>query len=422
VHHLQRRRHAFTLIELLIVVMIAVILLAVALPTVKYGIEEGKLREASRTINATFAAARARAAATGRSAGVWLALEKVGDPAGATHTCTQLFLAEVPEPYSGDVLNAKALVGTATTTSIPPLPPTPNASELAPWRIRFPGSPGAYSLFEVNQDFAIRFDFKGDLYFGRTLNIPNYDDDDDGTQDETGEFGFWLYGRAGADGQYGKAGVDDDNDGSTDADMTGPDRDEYGAPGSDDVIFLPPTAVNATGGYTFQLYRAPERVGEPIDLPRGVVIDIDHCGRGATDRFIDRPFAQRPAGFILILFAPSGGVSSVTFGQVNPALGMAGYTDATTLHLLVGRPDKLVLNVPNPQLVVADTNLADSTALWVSISRRTGSVTTTDNAPSFNPQDFNPPQPFPPTTVQQVRNFVERAREFATGGESKGGQ
>ena len=88
-----------TLVELMVTMGIAAVLLAIALPTIKFTIESSKVREASRQVNGLFASAKARASSTGRAVGIWL--ER--DP-GNYNVCTKLYLTEVPQPYAGQVI------------------------------------------------------------------------------------------------------------------------------------------------------------------------------------------------------------------------------------------------------------------------------------------------------------------------------
>jgi prepilin-type N-terminal cleavage/methylation domain-containing protein len=138
-------RRGSTLIELLIVVTVIVVLLAVAIPAVKYALEDQKVREAARQLNAYLASAQARAAELGRPVGVWL--ER--DPRVAGQSI-QLFMARAPQPYGGDLLNARVSVdglggfGTVGTAMF---------------------DAGAISLSAlVKAGDYIRFDFKGPLY------------------------------------------------------------------------------------------------------------------------------------------------------------------------------------------------------------------------------------------------------------------
>src|SRR5262245_39122878 len=65
-----RSLSGYTLAELLIVMTIMLMLMAITLPTVRRVMEDGKVREASRQLNAYFAMAKSRALLTGRPCGV----------------------------------------------------------------------------------------------------------------------------------------------------------------------------------------------------------------------------------------------------------------------------------------------------------------------------------------------------------------
>ena len=197
-------RRGVTLVELLIVVLIIVVLVAIALPTVKYSIEEGRLREGARQVNAFCAAARAQAESTGRPVGVWFELERIGDPAAAVglHQCSQLYLAEVPPAYTGDVAGAtcRVAIGRLNTPADNP-----------PWTIDFQGSAAMLpTLVAVGETFQIRLDGKGDWFAARRTAA-----------------GFEIIGPSGGnrppripgpgpDGKPGVAGVDDNGNGVTD--------------------------------------------------------------------------------------------------------------------------------------------------------------------------------------------------------------
>src|SRR5947207_301779 len=85
------------------------------------------------------------------------------------------------------------------------------------------------------------------------------------------------------------------------------------------------------------------------------------------------------------MFLPDGGIESVYLNDWP-------FPPATTAHFLIGRADKInpsptTLNstTSHPTTIAmydpAVSNLADSQSLWVSISRSTGNVVTSDNQP-----------------------------------------
>ena len=98
-----------TLAELLVVVAIVVILIAVMLPRLRPVMESSKLRESARQVNAYFSMAQSLAGERGRPVGVQI--ERQLGSKGAF----LLSLVEVPMPYSGDTINARAEISSGTT-------------------------------------------------------------------------------------------------------------------------------------------------------------------------------------------------------------------------------------------------------------------------------------------------------------------
>ncbi|HUE74029.1 MAG TPA: prepilin-type N-terminal cleavage/methylation domain-containing protein [Pirellulaceae bacterium] len=344
-------RPAFTLVELMVVVVIAIILMAVTLPSVKYSLEEGKLREGARQFNAYFAVAKARATTTGRPAGVWLELEQIGDPNAALgsqlYQCSQLYLAEVPATYGGDTLDARCIV---TGTAVP-------------YALNFQNNCAAslQNLVTVDGEmFFIRFDYKGHYFRAQRNNANSYS--------------------------------------------------------IIDTARVPPTAN--TAGYAFQIFRQPARIGQPLELPQGIVIDPNYSGASPTGFQFEAAKRQ-----ILVMFSPAGGVASVAYTEQysgnNNTVEIPG---TSKIHFLVGKTEKMFRPWDTTASTLMDHNISDGTNLWVTINRRNGSVGTVENVPSFNPQDYNPQQNFPPTNPQERQAFLQMARQFATGGEVKGGQ
>src|SRR6187455_2006607 len=101
----------FTLMEMLIVIAIMLLLVIATLPRIKQTLDDSKLRESSRQLNSYIAMAKARASATGRPCGIWFVSEVVNPNSVPVLTqTTQLFLAEVPPAYSGDVVESRVIV------------------------------------------------------------------------------------------------------------------------------------------------------------------------------------------------------------------------------------------------------------------------------------------------------------------------
>ena len=131
----------YTLIELLIVVMIAILLMVVSLPVAKTVMDDARPREAARILNTGLFTAKARAASSGRLVGMEFVLQRMNDPGAAqgAHQCTQMYMCEVPAMYMGDTTDARATVNGSAITflnncagSLPSLldPNTNNAFEI----------------------------------------------------------------------------------------------------------------------------------------------------------------------------------------------------------------------------------------------------------------------------------------------------
>src|SRR5262249_51934540 len=102
-------------------------------------------REAARIVNTQLSAAQSQALANGRSAGLWI--ERLpGDVTGSM----DLYLAEVPPPYSGDQTSSRATVNASSTVET-------NAT------VTFPSTDtGWYGLLKPGD--LIRFNYGGPLY------------------------------------------------------------------------------------------------------------------------------------------------------------------------------------------------------------------------------------------------------------------
>ena len=102
---------AFTVIEMLIVVSIAVLLVAAAVTKLRPALESRRTREAARALNAYLSSARNQAMETGRPCGVMLRCFKKTDGSAFTPPfvmmCDQ---CEVPSCYCGDTEQSTASV------------------------------------------------------------------------------------------------------------------------------------------------------------------------------------------------------------------------------------------------------------------------------------------------------------------------
>ena len=357
-------RNGFTLMEMMIVIAIMLLLVIATLPRIKQGLEDSKLRESSRQLNSYIALAKARAASTGRPCGLWLVTEKIGDPLATpgVFQTTELYLAEIPPAYSGDILESKVVVSNLAANQL--------ASPLngPAWLLNFfPAANSLTTLVQPGETFLIRFDHKGPVFNGRRgdPSLPNP------LNDPTR---FFI--------------------------VNGPT--------------VPPTGnglynamSNPYAGYSYEIVRNAQRIGAPLNLPRGTSIDLSYSGFGnfGTDFYSS-------VNRVLVLFTPEGRVGNVTFNTWNNSNSVYQpiSNDAQgTIHFLIGRPEKV-------GLPLAQSNLVDNNALWVSVGRLTGSVTTTENAPNIDFVFSNP------ATQAEQQAYLTIAREFAITQDVKGGQ
>ncbi len=219
----QRRRsyHGMTMVELLIVVAVMVIMMGIALPMMKTGIEGRKLREAARQINTGAEVAKALGAQSGRYAGMILDTESL--PEDTTKLfARRIFMAETPTPYGGDVVGALAKISINTSSSPSTLSATFNLDGLS-------ASVGNV----VKAGDLIRFDYRNPTYQVTSVTV---------------------------------------------VPAAPPTPQSYvvalsGSPWPADGVSLP-----------YQIIRHPEKSSmTPFELPSGAVIDYSSSGFGASD-------------------------------------------------------------------------------------------------------------------------------------------
>jgi len=243
-----RQRRGLTLVELLAVIAVMAILLTVAVPVIRPALKDRKLRESARLINAYVAGVQARATELGRPVGI--VLSRGTTNARGLYQCTEIFTAEVPRPYAGDLVDAKALISHAGPV----------------WTISFPNNPFFNTLVGPKELFALKLDYKEPLYQCR---------------------------RSGDQ----QAVIDNSS-----LDLCGPPRQLVNADGS------------AKRGVPFQILRAPARsTAAPLQLPSGVALDLSVSGMGFRGREFN-PTSKLGPGNITVMFNPNGSVERVYVG------------------------------------------------------------------------------------------------------------
>ncbi len=363
-----RHRRGMTLIELLVVVVIILLLLAVFAPLIRSTSKDRRVREASRALSGYINGARTLAAQRGRPVGIGIERVASEQPVNGLYA-TEIYTVEVPPPYSGISVQARARI---ESRPVNPL----NMALGNRWEIDFYENDPVVgqindmlmyhnnprrAIVEPGESFWVRFDYRGPLYRAfRALGSAT-------------SFTFVL---------------------------------DISSPASPP----PPLFANTPWGVPFQLYRHPVRSGaEPLRLPVNTAIDLSVSGFGANGNQFTY-LGPAPAQPVQILFNVAGDLESI-YADTNGDGVVDHMPPRSSIHLMVGRPQQVVvdsgpdggwgvLNVddngngtvdeavergwPGSDDVFVDnivdtSNIMDMSTLWITISNRTGQVTTTEN-------------------------------------------
>ncbi|PQO27404.1 hypothetical protein C5Y96_17855 [Blastopirellula marina] len=369
-------RLGMTIVELLVVLGVLAILLGIAATAVKTGTRGKKQREAARQVNAYIAAAQAKALQINRPVGIEITRNLIdadnddlyvsGTDTGIANASLLMYTIETPPPYAGDTVSAGLFVesiGSGTITLVD----DPNSSVPTPslWQATSTSSSG---LFTANQKVEVRLNYRGRKYLA---NIDNLADP------------FSMVK------QPFRITVDLTSDVLTST--VHENRETYHV-----GQFIP-----------YQIYVQPIRTSAtPLQLPTDMCIDLTCSGIGNTgNEFANwainlglTPAASGSNNFsIKFLFSPRGNVERVNYNNV-------WLQPTGNIHMLVGKYEYAVnaldvmdtdgLNeitkfIPGTPIDYEDyvdpadpdweTNLADATAMWVSVNFQTGQITTTRN-------------------------------------------
>lgn len=307
-----------TLTELLVVIMIMSLLLGISLPVMRTAVQDRALREASRQLNTYVQLAKAQAAERGRPVGLWLETELLpeGFPAD-TLFVQQLYLAETPPPYSGDVVGARIRVNSSVVSNDPVTNRPQYQAQFVPLGATPPPVmdqtvSSASFPFLVQLGDTIRFDFKGPRYRIVALALPQMTIEGD--------------------------------------------------------IHEPPPP---TGDMQYQVFRSPQRSGvTPMAFTGDAVIDLSVSGIGLNGLELGQ--ATSP---IVIMFSPTGSIDRIV-GQNLPVIppGTVHLLVGSLRNMMQAGENSDGFGVPY------NRNLEETTNMWVSIGHQSGSVVTAQNA------------------------------------------
>lgn len=368
-----RRRRAVTLLELVVVIGILAVLMSIAIPKMRYGVRDRKLREASRELASIIRRAKARAIEIGRPAGIWI--ERRDDTAAGARQGVRVHLCEVPPPFSGNTDLARVYLDTATGL------------------LRFEGEPWPINATTLSLDrrtiltrvpggatFKMRFEDRRPFF--RVMRL--IDDPSTATVDES------LFLRVVTTGTV---------------------------PGFVQRL--------STRGMSFTAVFPPRRVGgESIEFPGDTVIDLWSSGMGALLNHFNPPAFPTAPNIndprpVMILFSPEGDVESVMFSRLvqNPTpppplmVELAVIPPPGPIHLLVGRIEGVVDGVAGiPGFGNVSGNLLDPSTIWITINQRTGKITTAENVDTSN------------DTTLTLQQRILAARDIARSGIRMGGK
>lgn len=308
-------RRAFTLVELLIVVAIMVVIAAFLIPAVRPALQDRKIRESARLVNVFFAGAQARAIERGRPVGVWLERNPT-----SPDECVQLFMAEAPLPYSGDLMGAQAFVDYLRDGMNNPMTNPTNGNLI--YRAVLDGN--SFSLpFLIRVLDQIKFDYKGPAYTITSVNA--------------------------ASGPNPAYVTFEHNNGR-----------------------VPPVPMTVP----YQIFRQPTRSSATtFSLPSSTSINLYYSGAG-TDGFgtlaTDGGGVLSPqiSNYILVTFNSAGRLDRIISEGVT--------VQATeSIYFFVARNDKVdAAQAPD---IYGFQNLEDASNLWVTVGHNTGAVMTVEN-------------------------------------------
>lgn len=328
------KRSAFTLVELLVVIMIVGLLAAVSIPVIAPTLDSRRLRETSRTITSYLAGARDTAMKNGRPVGVMF--ERYRDPKDPTNADSRFSIVlrqvEVPPPYAGDTMNSRVQIAG-------------NPAKI----IGFQLSDTGWMNSVRNGDF-IRFNYQGPLF---QISGP-YSSSDPSQYLTTidSSTNAWSLSTNGNVPAYLLNGT---------------------------------TAVPVV--VPFQIIRQPVKSAtQALQLPESVVIDLNYSGTSSSSGLFEPadinvnnpPTDTYP---VMVMFRPDGQVGQVYESIYNGTINVpARFTPDSPIHFLLGKRERVGNLFATTAPLEEIANFRDQENLWISIHPQSGLITATEVA------------------------------------------
>lgn len=413
-----------TLIELLVVIIILTTLVSAAIPLLAPTNDDRRLREASRGVNAFITGAQMKAIQLQRPVGV--AIKRLSQDTKSNDdnaVCVELYYVEQPAPYRGFDRTSSAMVARH---------PTKSGQVMVQFVAR--GT-------QPNNDY-LPAGWDADL-FPPNLIRPGDVVEIDGTRYELLVPTSVVLSRVKLENQLNRFYLQVDADRAViiearpindTGQMLNIEFDQNGDRMRDLPAGSSPQTPFWTSPAPYKILRQPAPTSnEPFQLPDGTAIDLRASGVGHDD-FFYVPGVHDNSDGVIIMFAPEGRVSRVTFSR-QPPVDEANFDEAVTdnLFLLVGRRE----NAPPPDVASDPTlnssrlngkneqqlqemkeavNWLRSESRWIAIGSQSGRVVTVDNA-FVGPQAVITKNLAPPNVMEsseEMRNAqIDAAREFA---------
>ena len=364
-----RLAHGFTLVELLVVISIVTVLAAISLPTIKNTLREQRVSRAAGLIQQYIEEARSKAISTGHPVGV--VLERTGsDNVVNRSQVTRMKICNSPPEYSGDLGVASGIIRGFSALQIGL---SISATDAILLQAAFANKTGDLShpsfVAPLN---AIQ---TGDALLIGEERIP-----------------FTINSPIGTTSSSGSMIVD----------PADPARILVSASIVGNGV-LPKFDLNQNIRYAIQRQPTPSYAA-PLDIPDKTVIDLVYSGLGpfgtrfsplTIDHEAEILKSTPLSGYstttspafdttarsyedVWIVFAPDGSVQQVfqtrRAGPTTNTLILDRYTPLFDIYLLVGRAGQVFPESPLVEDNSGIPNILDGQAIWISINRMSGNV------------------------------------------------